>query len=62
MVVVYHPYYAPFVNWARHALDPDMYEAIAGLVDTEPIVPITLDLTWQPQHGRYADITSLPTM
>jgi UTP-glucose-1-phosphate uridylyltransferase len=59
VVIVYHPYYGPFVNWARHALDSGTYQSPAGLIDAEPIIPTTLDLIWQPQHGRYADVTSL---
>jgi UTP-glucose-1-phosphate uridylyltransferase len=60
-VVVYHPYYEPFVAWARHALSQrghDRYLRAAKL-QGDPSLPSGVALSFIPQRGPYADITSV---
>lgn len=60
-VIVYHPYYEPFAAWARTALSQDgaeSYRRAVRLTHTgrpDPGVP----LSFIPQRGPYADITSV---
>lgn len=60
-VLVYHPYYEPFAAWARVALSQrghDSYLRAAGLARAAgPAAQVTLSFI--PQHGLYADITSV---
>jgi UTP-glucose-1-phosphate uridylyltransferase len=61
VVIVYHPYYGRFANWARQVLsrdDPHRYAREAGM-DIPAAVPpgVTVDLI--PQHGPYGDLTSI---
>lgn len=61
VVIVHHPYYTPFVSWARHALSPTGrrgYQQAAGLPD-QPASQPPINLTWLEQHGPYADLTSV---
>lgn len=62
VVVVYHPYYEPFIRWARMVLTSGSaarYHRTAGLPDEGVPQWEQLDLTFIRQHGRYADVTSI---
>jgi UTP-glucose-1-phosphate uridylyltransferase len=61
VVVVYHPYYEQFTAWARQVLDQHdhaRYAHAAGR-DTTAAIPPSLAVTFIPQHGPYADLTSV---
>lgn len=60
-ILVHHPYYTPFVSWAQHALSATgrrRYQQAAGLPD-QPTSQPPVELTWNEQHGPYADLTSV---
>jgi UTP-glucose-1-phosphate uridylyltransferase len=62
VVVVYHPFYEPFIAWARTTLGDGghaAYQRAAGLSRTDPPPHEQLDLRFIPQRGRYADVTSV---
>ncbi len=62
VVVVYHPYYEPFIRWARRVLSGGAtarYHRMAGLPPGSLPRWEQLDLTFVRQHGRYADVTSI---
>jgi UTP-glucose-1-phosphate uridylyltransferase len=59
-VIVYHPYYEPFAAWARAAFSQrgqDSYHRAARLRGDPPQPGVTLSFI--PQRGLYADITSV---
>lgn len=60
-VIVYNPYYEPFAAWARTVLSQqghDSYSSAARLPVTARL-PAAVRLSLIPQHGRYADLTSV---
>jgi UTP-glucose-1-phosphate uridylyltransferase len=60
-VIVYHPYYEPFAAWARTVLSQqghDSYSRAARLPVTARL-PAAVRLSFIPQRGRYADVTSV---
>jgi UTP-glucose-1-phosphate uridylyltransferase len=60
--VVYHPYYEPFIRWARRVLTSGAtarYHRQAGLPPGTLPTWEQLDLTFIRQQGRYADVTSI---
>ncbi|MEU8322537.1 hypothetical protein AB0C33_29620 [Nonomuraea sp. NPDC048881] len=61
VVIVYHPYYEPFVSWARQALagGGEQYLRAAGLPlpGEGPVTGMTVE--WVTQKGAYGDLTSL---
>ncbi|GIH07167.1 hypothetical protein Rhe02_52340 [Rhizocola hellebori] len=62
IVVVYHPFYERFMAWAQTTLGAGgraAYQRAAGMPATDPPLHEKLDLTFIPQRGRYADITSI---
>jgi UTP-glucose-1-phosphate uridylyltransferase len=62
VVVVYHPYYEPFIRWARTVLASGAstrYHRTAGLPPPSPPPWEQLDLSFTRQRGRYADVTSI---
>lgn len=62
VVVVYHPFYEPFITWARLTLGHDgqaAYQRAAGLPHTGLPLHDQLELQFIPQQGRYADVTSV---
>ena len=62
VVVVYHPYYEPFIRWARRVLTTGAtarYHRAAGLPPGHAPRWEQLDLAFVRQHGRYADVTSI---
>jgi UTP-glucose-1-phosphate uridylyltransferase len=62
VVVVYHPFYEPFIAWAKITLGHDgqaAYRRAADLPHTELPLHDQLDLRFIPQQGRYADVTSV---
>lgn len=62
VVVVYHPFYEPFIAWAKVTLGHDgqaAYQRAAGLPHTDSPLHDHLDLQFIPQQGRYADVTSV---
>ena len=61
VVIVYHPYYEPFITWAKHVLHPGAiarYQPGNSLVISEPAIP-EVALEFIPQRGPYADVTSV---
>jgi UTP-glucose-1-phosphate uridylyltransferase len=61
VVVVYNPYYEQFAAWARQVLgrhDHARY-AHAARRDVTAAVPDGLTVSLIPQHGPYADLTSV---
>jgi UTP-glucose-1-phosphate uridylyltransferase len=61
VVVVYHPYYEQFAAWARLVLgqhDHARYAHAVGQGVTAAVSP-SLAVTFIPQHGPYADLTSV---
>lgn len=62
VAVVYHPYYQPFITWAKTCLSAAgaaRYYALAHRPDAELHRWPELDVHFVPQHGTYADITSV---
>lgn len=62
VVVVYHPFYEPFIEWAKTTLGRGgqaAYHRAARLPPTDLPQYEQLDLRFIPQRGRYADITSV---
>lgn len=62
IVVVYHPFYEPFIAWAKATLSRGgraAYQRAAGLPRTDLPLHEQLDLQFIPQRGRYADVTSV---
>src|SRR4051794_32783570 len=62
VVVVYHPFYEPFIAWAKVTLGHGgqaAYQRAAGLPHTSLPLHDQLDLRFIPQKGRYADVTSV---
>jgi UTP-glucose-1-phosphate uridylyltransferase len=62
VVIVYHPYYAPFIRWAKRALRPSgraQYQNLTRQPATTRHAVEDLDLTFVRQHGPYADVTSI---
>ena len=60
VAIIYHPYYEAFAAWARTALSPegqDRYHQAARIRDASWPAGLTVSLV--PQHGPYADITSV---
>ncbi|MGW5234607.1 sugar phosphate nucleotidyltransferase [Streptomyces nodosus] len=60
-VVVHHPYYTPFIDWARQTLAPDAlahYQELAQQPVSFPPPTEDLQVDFIAQRGRYADITS----
>lgn len=60
-VIVYHPYYEPFAAWARYTLSQrgqDHYLRAAQL-RRDPSLQSGVTLSFIPQRGSYADITSV---
>jgi hypothetical protein len=60
VVIIYHPYYEAFAAWARTALTRDgqgSYRRAARIPDISWPADLTVRLV--PQHGPYADITSV---
>jgi hypothetical protein len=61
IAIVYHPYYEQFAAWARQVLshhDHARY-AHAARHDVTAAIPPGLTLSLIPQHGPYADLTSV---
>ncbi|MGW6605107.1 hypothetical protein [Streptomyces sp. NPDC055036] len=60
-VVVHHPYYAPFISWARQVLAPGALARYQELA-RQPVGPRppaeALRVDFIAQRGRYADIIS----
>jgi UTP-glucose-1-phosphate uridylyltransferase len=62
VVVVYHPFYEPFIAWAKLTLGSGgqaAYQRAAGLPRTDLPLHDQVDLQFIPQQGRYADVTSV---
>jgi UTP-glucose-1-phosphate uridylyltransferase len=62
VVVVHHPFYEPFIAWAKGTLGHgglDAYQRAAGVPRTDLPLHDQLDLQFIPQKGRYADVTSV---
>jgi UTP-glucose-1-phosphate uridylyltransferase len=61
VVVVYHPYYEQFAAWARQVLGQHGHAryAHAARRDTAAAIPPNVAVTFIPQHGPYADVTSV---
>lgn len=62
VVVVYHPFYEPFIAWAKITLSRGgqaAYQRAARLPRTDLPLHEQLDLRFIPQRGRYADATSV---
>jgi UTP-glucose-1-phosphate uridylyltransferase len=62
VVIVYHPYYEPFIRWARTVLAPGAtagYRHAARLPPAPAPAREDLCVTFVRQHGRYADVTSV---
>ncbi|WP_454859645.1 sugar phosphate nucleotidyltransferase [Promicromonospora soli] len=62
VVVVYHPFYEPFIAWAQKTLTRGAqatYQRAAHLPRTDLPLREQLDLRFIPQRGAYADITSV---
>lgn len=62
VVVVYHPFYEPFIAWAKTTLGCGgraAYQRAAGLPRTDLPLHEQLYLRFIPQRGRYADVTSV---
>jgi UTP-glucose-1-phosphate uridylyltransferase len=60
VVIIYHPHYETFAAWARTALSregQDRYHQAARICDGSWPAGLTVSLV--PQHGPYADITSV---
>jgi NDP-sugar pyrophosphorylase family protein len=60
-VLVYHPYYEPFAAWARTALSQHGHDSYlrAARLPYPPRAAAGVALTFIPQRGPYADITSV---
>lgn len=62
VVVVYHPFYEPFIDWVKTTLGPGgqaAYHRAARLPRTTLPTHEQLDLHFVSQQGRYADVTSV---
>lgn len=61
VVVVYHPYYEQFAAWARQVLGQHDHVRYAQATrhDVAAAVPPGLTVSFIPQHGPYADLTSI---
>jgi UTP-glucose-1-phosphate uridylyltransferase len=62
VVIVYHPFYEPFMVWAKTTLGRGgqaAYHRAARLPCTDLPLHEQLDLRFIPQTGRYADVTSV---
>jgi len=62
VVIVYHPFYEPFIGWAKTTLGRGgqaAYHRAARLPRTDLPLHEQLDLRFIPQTGRYADVTSV---
>lgn len=62
VTVVYHPFYEPFIAWAKMTLGRGglaAYQRAAYLPRTDLPLREQLDLSFIPQRGRYADVTSV---
>lgn len=62
VVVVYHPFYERFISWAKTTLGRGglaAYQRAAGQPPTDLPLHEQLDLTFIPQNGQYADVTSV---
>ncbi|MFI7203879.1 sugar phosphate nucleotidyltransferase [Micromonospora aurantiaca (nom. illeg.)] len=62
VTVVYHPFYEPFIAWAKTTLSRGgqaAYQRAARLPRTDLPLHEQLDLSFIPQRGRYADVTSV---
>lgn len=62
VVIVYHPFYEPFIGWAKTTLSRGglaAYQRAARLPRTDLPLHEQLDLRFIPQRGRYADFTSV---
>jgi len=62
VVIVHHPYYQAFADWARQALSPHgraryLRAAARPLTGHDPAGDLTVDFV--AQHGPYADLTSI---
>lgn len=62
VAIVYHPYYEPFIQWAKHVLQPGSlarYQASSREASfPERAIP-EMDLEFIAQRGPYADVTSI---
>jgi UTP-glucose-1-phosphate uridylyltransferase len=61
VAVIYHPYYEQFAAWARQVLgehDHARYSR-AARHEVTAAVPPGLTVSFIPQHGTYADLTSV---
>jgi UTP-glucose-1-phosphate uridylyltransferase len=61
VVVVYHPYYEQFAAWARQMLSEHgqaRYTHLTGR-DAGAVLPLGLAVSFVPQRGPYADLTSV---
>jgi UTP-glucose-1-phosphate uridylyltransferase len=61
VVIVYHPYYEAFAAWARQALSDhgQARYARAARRDFGAVLPPGLSVSFVPQSGAYADLTSV---
>lgn len=61
IVIVYHPYYEQFAAWARQVLSQHDHAryAHAARHAVTAAVPPGLAVSFIPQHGPYADLTSV---
>ena len=61
VVVVYHPYYEQFAAWARQILSEHGQARYARLTGQHagPVLPPGQAITFVPQRGPYADLTSV---
>jgi UTP-glucose-1-phosphate uridylyltransferase len=61
IAVVYHPYYEQFAAWARQVLSHHDHARYADAArhDVTAAIPPELTLSLIPQHGPYADLTSV---
>lgn len=61
VVIVYHRYYEQFAVWARQILSEHgqaRYTRLTG-GDAGPVLPLGLAISFVPQRGPYADLTSV---
>ena len=61
VVIVYHPYYEAFAAWARQVLSEHGQARYARLADRDfgVTLPPCLAISFVPQRGPYADLTSV---
>ena len=62
VAIVYHPYYEPFIEWAKLVLQPGglaRYQAVSQQEISGDCAVPEMDLEFIAQRGPYADVTSI---